>query len=63
MSTVAFANKLRMEMEADLASIEQGILAGAKDWEEYRLMVGKRHGLKQALAILDDVTRRFDAQD
>jgi hypothetical protein len=50
-------------MEADLASIEQGILAGAKDWEEYKFMVGKRHGLKQALALLDDVTRRFDAQD
>ena len=63
MSTVAFANKLRAEIEADLTSVEQGILSGAKDWDEYRLMVGKRHGLKQALAALDDITRKFDAQD
>jgi hypothetical protein len=63
MSTIAFANKLRAEIEADLTSIEQGILSGAKDWDEYRFMVGRRHGLKQALAALEDTTRKFDAQD
>lgn len=60
MSTVAFARILRDELETDLKTIEQGILGGAKDFEEYRFMTGKRWGLIQALAALDETMKRFD---
>lgn len=64
MSVVAFARLMREELEEDLKSVEAGILGGLADHDHYRQAVGKRHGLMQALAILDDTIKRFDqAQD
>lgn len=64
MSVVAFARVLREELEEDLKSVEAGILGGISDHDSYRQAVGKRHGLMQALASLDDTVKRFDqAQD
>lgn len=64
MSVVAFARLMREKLEEDLSSVESGILNGIADYEQYRQAVGKRHGLMQALATLDDTVKRFDqAQD
>jgi hypothetical protein len=49
-------------MEA-VKSVESGILNGAKSWDEYLSLVGKRRGLIQALASIDETTSRFDDQD
>jgi len=63
MSVVAFARLVREEIEQDLQSVETGILAGIPNMEDYRQAVGKRHGLKQALGIIEDTMKRFDEQE
>ena len=58
---VAFARLVREELKESLDQIERAILAGdAKDHEEYRYLTGKRQGLQQAIAIIDDTSKRFD---
>lgn len=61
MSTVAFARLVREELADDLSSAEAAMLSGGiKSFEEYQHIAGKRQGLLQAIAVVDDVTRRFD---
>lgn len=63
MSVVALARVLRESLQETLASVESGILGGVSTWDEYRGLVGKRQGIMQALATLDEEVRRFDEQD
>lgn len=61
---VSFAHNLRAEFQEELDSVERGILSGAaKDFEEYRHLVGKKLGLEKSLALLDDAVRRFDERN
>lgn len=61
---VSFAQNLRAELKEELDSIEGGILSGAaKNFEEYRHLVGKKLGIETSLAILDDAVRRFDERN
>jgi hypothetical protein len=58
---VAFARLVRQDLEEALQSLDRALLAGdAKSFEEYRYLTGKRQGLQQALAIIDDTSKRFD---
>jgi len=63
MSTVAFARLVREELETDLTSVDAGIMQGVESWDQYQYALGKRRGLQQAIAAIDDVTRRFDEQN
>lgn len=63
MSVVALARVTRDALKEALASTETGLLGGAKTWDEYQRLAGKRQGLQQALNILDDEVQRFDTQD
>ena len=58
---VAFARLVRQALDEELKQTEQAMLAGnVKTFEEYRYTAGKRQGLLQALAIIDDTSKRFD---
>ena len=57
---VAFVRIVREELEDELRTAEEGILNGPQDIDEYRRLVGKRQGLKSALAIIDETVKRFD---
>jgi hypothetical protein len=63
MSVVALARVVRDELQQDLQGVERGILSGVKDKDEYWMLVGKRQGLQQALAVLDAQVQRFDQDD
>jgi len=63
MSVVALARVVRDELLEELQVLEQGILQGVQDRDQYWALVGRRQGLKQALGILDDQAKRFDQQD
>lgn len=63
MSVVALARLVRDELVESQKSVEQGILQGVQSWDEYQSAVGKRRGLMQAQAILDDTVKRFDEQN
>jgi len=60
MSTVAFARISRDVMEEELQSVETGMLNGVTTWEAYQYALGKRRGLMQAIAVIDETTRKFD---
>lgn len=57
---VAYARALRADLDDQLQRLDQGIVAGASDWVEYREMLGQRRGLLKALAAIDEISRRFD---
>ena len=58
---VAYARIVRQELDEAIKQLGQAILAGdAKDLQEYRYLTGKRQGLQQAIAIIDDTSKRFD---
>lgn len=60
---IGFTHRVRADIKEEIDSIVAGILnGGAKNFEEYRHMVGKKLGLETALAILDDAVRSFDEQ-
>ena len=63
MSAVALARLMHEALAGDQQILEQGILQGVQSWVEYLATTGKRRGLMQAQAILDDVVRRFDEQN
>ena len=64
MSVVAYARIARQELKETLESVESAMLSGGiKDFIEYQHIAGKRQGLLQALAILDETSKRFDQQD
>jgi len=63
MSVIAFARVAREELQQTLESVEAGILGGAKSWDEYQRLCGKRQGLQQALSILDEELSRMESQD
>ena len=59
---VAFHRAMLDELHQERHNIEQAILHGAKDWNEYHMMIGKRQGIVTALSVLDEVIKRFDAE-
>lgn len=63
MSTVAFAGLARQDLREALDGVEAGIMQGAATWDEYQYMLGRRRGLQQALAVIDETIKRFDEQN
>lgn len=62
MSVTAFERVVRIELEDQLKSIEEGLLSGVDSIEEYRQRVGERRGLIRALTMLSETLKKFDAQ-
>jgi hypothetical protein len=63
MSVVALSRVVHEELQQQLKGVEGGILSGVASWDEYLRMTGKRAGLLQALAVVDEETQRFDNQE
>ena len=60
---VAFARMLRNSLEEELSSVDRGLLSGnLPDFYEYKRLSGKRQGIVEALALVDEVTSKFDQQ-
>lgn len=64
MSVVAFARVQRKELEEELAVLDHAILSGrAKSFDEYREITGERRGLVKAIAIIENLSKKFDEQN
>jgi len=46
-----------------LKMVETGLIHGADSWDAYQFALGTRRGLLQAIAAVDEVTKRFDEQN
>jgi hypothetical protein len=61
---IAYARVLRERILEEAGGVERGILNGsAKNFEEYRFLIGKKLGLEIALATIDDLLIKFTEQD
>ena len=54
-----FVQYLRDQINKELVATDTN-KSVAKDFDEYRFMIGKRLGLQRALAILDDAVKKID---
>jgi len=63
MSAVAMARLVREELDDSLKMVETGLIHGADSWDAYQFALGTRRGLLQAIAAVDEVTKRFDEQN
>ena len=43
--------------------VKQAILAGVKDWDEYRYLTGKLHALEQEVQELTDLLKKTELED
>ena len=43
--------------------VEQAILQGVSNWDEYRYLTGKLHALKQEAQELTDLLRKTELED
>lgn len=62
MSVAAFVRVTVKDLKEDLDSVERGILDGVKTFDEYLSLVGKRKGLLQAIAVIDDTAAKFEQE-
>ena len=60
---VAFARVMRTRLEEEIASVDRGLLGGnLKDFNEYHRLSGRRQGLMEAVALVDEIMNKFDSQ-
>lgn len=61
----AFARAARAEIQEEIDAVTEAIVSGnnIKTLEDYRSLTGRKLGLEKALAVLDDIEKRFDEQD
>ena len=43
--------------------VEQAILQGVSDWDEYRYLTGKLHALEQEVQELTDLLKKTELED
>ena len=54
-----FKNQLKARQDV----IKDAIYGGVKDWDEYRYMTGKLHGLREAEQELLDLLKKMELDD
>jgi hypothetical protein len=59
-----FFTKYKNDLISRQKQVEQSILSGmAKDWSDYRFLVGKLAALKQEVQELTDLLRKTELED
>ena len=58
-----FFTYYKKELIARQATVEQAILQGVSDWNEYRYLTGKLHALQQEVQELTDLLKKQELDD
>ena len=58
-----FFTYYKKELISRQTVVEQAILQGVSNWDEYRYLTGKLHALKQEVQELTDLLRKTELYD
>ena len=58
-----FFTYYKKELIARQTAVEQAILQGVSDWNEYRYLTGKLHALQQEVQELTDLLKKQELSD
>ena len=58
-----FFTYYKKELISRQTVVEQAILQGVSNWDEYRYSTGKLHALKQEVQELTDLLRKTELED
>ena len=58
-----FFTYYKKELIARQTAVEQAILQGVSDWDEYKYLTGKLHALKQEVQELTDLLKKTELDD
>ena len=58
-----FFTYYKKELISRQTVVEQAILQGVANWDEYRYLTGKLHALKQEVQELTDLLRKTELED
>tara|TARA_R100001129_G_C5228741_1_gene221864 strand:- start:205 stop:399 length:195 start_codon:yes stop_codon:yes gene_type:complete len=58
-----FFTYYKKELIARQRAVEQAILQGVSDWDEYRYLTGKLHALQQEVQELTDLLKKQELSD
>ena len=58
-----FFTHYKKELISRQTVVEQAILQGVSNWDEYRYLTGKLHALKQEVQELTDLLRKTELED
>ena len=58
-----FFTYYKKELISRQTVVEQVILQGVSNWDEYRYLTGKLHALKQEVQELTDLLRKTELED
>ena len=58
-----FFTYYKKELIARQTAVEQAILQGVSDWDEYRYLTGKLHALQQEAQELTDLLKKQELSD
>ena len=58
-----FFTHYKKQLIARQTAVEQAILQGVSDWDEYRYLTGKLHALQQEVQELTDLLKKQELSD
>ena len=58
-----FFTYYKKELISRQTAVEQAILQGARNWDEYKYLTGKSDALKQEVQELTDLLRKTELED
>ena len=58
-----FFTYYKKELIARQTAVEQAILQGVSDWDEYRYLTGKLHALQQEVQELTDLLKKQELSE
>ena len=58
-----FFTYYKKELIARQTAVEQAILQGVANWDEYRYLTGKLHALEQEVQELTDLLKKTELED
>ena len=63
MDIIKIVDVLRKNLKVKQNDISLYLTSGVKDWEEYKLMIGKYHAYKEILNEINSLLKRMEHDD
>ena len=63
MDIIKFVDHFRKSLKVKQNDISLYLTSGVKDWEEYKLMVGKYHAYTEMLSEVNSLLKRMEYDD
>ena len=63
MDIIKFVDHFRKSLKVKQNDISLYLTSGVKDWEEYKLMVGKYHAYNEMLSEVNSLLKRMEYDD